>query len=81
MAIKIDITKAFDTVSWEYLKKVLHCMQFSQRFIDMVWGILRSAKLSILINGAPHGYFGCTRGVRQDDPLSLFCSFVWRRKE
>jgi len=37
--------------------------------------ILHSAKLSILVNGNFVGYFSCSRGVYQGDPLSplLFC--------
>jgi len=36
---------------------------------------MRSAKLSILVNGNALGYFSCSRGMRQGDPLSLllFC--------
>lgn len=64
MAVKIDMTKAFDTISWHFLRTVLQKMGFSQRFIQMVSSILHSARLSILMNGSPHGYFACSRGVR-----------------
>lgn len=41
----------------------------------MISSILSLSKLSILINRTPHGYFSCSRGVRQGDPLFplLFC--------
>ncbi|KAL8513125.1 hypothetical protein ACS0TY_019345 [Phlomoides rotata] len=75
VAFKVDIQKAFDTVSWDFLLVVLEAFGFDARFTRMVKVILTSARLSILFNGSPHGYFGCTRGVRQGDPLSplLFC--------
>lgn len=75
MILKIDITKAFNTIYWDFLARVLGCMNFFSHFVEMITGILQSASLSILINGTPHGYFACSRGVCQGDPLSplLFC--------
>lgn len=74
-AFKIDIRKAFDTISWEMLLHVCTLMGFSNLFVEVVHNILISARLSILVNGAPKGYFACSQGVRQGDPLSplLFC--------
>lgn len=75
VAIKVDITKAFDTLSWDFMIHVLQAFGFHQTFLQWVKAILLSAKLSILFNGRPVGYFSCGRGVRQGDPLSplLFC--------
>ncbi|KAL8555579.1 hypothetical protein ACS0TY_003398 [Phlomoides rotata] len=75
MAIKIDMHKAFDTVSWRFLISMLQRLGFSASFCALISSILESARLSVHINGTPHGYFACSRGVRQGDPLSplLFC--------
>jgi hypothetical protein len=75
LAIKIDIAKAFDTVDWSFLLKVLEPFGFCPLFCNWIHTILQSAKLSIFINGKQEGYFSCSRGVRQGDPLSplLFC--------
>ena len=68
--MKLDIRKAFDTLRWEFIKAVLLSFGFDVSFVKWVDNILHSARLSILINGTPHGYFPCSRGVRQGDPLS-----------
>ncbi|KAI9200065.1 hypothetical protein LWI28_002180 [Acer negundo] len=70
LAMKIDIRKAFDTLDWSFLCRVLQAFGFSSVFMDWIYGILRSSRLSILFNGVPEGYFCCSRGVRQGDPLS-----------
>ena len=75
IAIKVDIRKAYDTLSWSFLLDVLQAWGFSQVFVNLIREILGSGHLSILINGSPVGYFGCKRGVRQGDALFplLFC--------
>ncbi|KAK3212741.1 hypothetical protein Dsin_017447 [Dipteronia sinensis] len=70
VAMTIDIRKAFDTLDWKFLCQVLMAFGFSQTFMDWIVSIMGSSKLSILINGSPPGYFGCSRGVRPGDPLS-----------
>lgn len=75
LAFKVDIAKAFDTIEWSFLLKVLSNFGFNEKFCNWIKVILESATLSISINGSQHGYFHCSRGVRQGDPLSplLFC--------
>ncbi|KAM1078104.1 hypothetical protein ACFX19_025815 [Malus domestica] len=75
IAIKFDIRKAFDTLDWGFLLRVLDAFGFSAGFVDWICSILTSAHLSVFINGSVEGFFPCSRGVRQGDPLSpiLFC--------
>ncbi|CAJ2671617.1 unnamed protein product [Trifolium pratense] len=71
LALKIDIRKAFDTLGWSFLLKVLRQFDFSDIFCYLIDIIFHSAKLSAFVNGKSVGYFSCVRGVRQRDPLSL----------
>ncbi|CAL0322191.1 unnamed protein product [Lupinus luteus] len=75
LAIKLDVRKAFDTLDWNFLLSTLSAFGFHEKFIHWVEVILKSAMLSISVNGQSIGYFHCKRGVRQGDPLSpiLFC--------
>ncbi|XP_058783502.1 uncharacterized protein LOC131658194 [Vicia villosa] len=73
--LKVDIAKAFDTLSWKFILKVLHQFGFCEKFCLWIKCILSSAKVSIALNGQQHVFFNCQRGVRQGDPLSpmFFC--------
>lgn len=75
LILKIDISKAFDTLEWPFLLKVLKTFGFNETFCNWIDVILKSAFLSISVNGKAQGFFNYSRGVRQGDPLSplLFC--------
>ncbi|XP_058760550.1 uncharacterized protein LOC131633894 [Vicia villosa] len=75
IAMKIDITKAFNSISWQFILKTLNSFGFCSIFCNWISTILHSATLSINFNGKLAGYFSCSNGVRQGDPLSplLFC--------
>ncbi|WOG84202.1 hypothetical protein DCAR_0103384 [Daucus carota subsp. sativus] len=70
MVLKLDFEKAFDTVKWEFLFEVLAKMNFDQKWIGWIKGLLETARVSILVNGSPTKEFVPSRGLRQGDPLS-----------
>ena len=68
--LKIDIAKAFDTVSWEFLLDVLQHMGFGLRCRNWVATALSSASTRILLNGKAGRRVCHARGLRQGDLLS-----------
>ena len=70
VAYKVDIHKAFDTLSWKFLLLFLTRFGCHPSFVEWISIILRSTMLSIRINGSLVGFFPCSKGVRQGDPLS-----------
>ncbi|XP_071731598.1 uncharacterized protein [Rutidosis leptorrhynchoides] len=72
LIFKVDFEKAFDSLNWDFLLEVMSCMGFGTRWCDWIRGCLKSASISVLINGSPTREFSMGRGVRQGDPLSPF---------
>ena len=57
-------------MDWHFIIKVLEGFGFSNTFCTWILNLFLSAKLSVLVNGSPAGFFSCSRGVKPGDPLS-----------
>lgn len=76
MLLKIDLSKAFDKLSWMYIQKMLTAFGFSHAWVRWVISLISSSFFSILVNDIPPTPFQLTRGIRQGDPLYPFLFFL-----
>ena len=76
MLLKHDMSKAFDKISWKFLKVVLVAFGFSISWANWVLALASSAFFSILVNGSPSTTFSATRGILQGDPLSPYLVII-----
>ncbi|PKU64553.1 Putative ribonuclease H protein [Dendrobium catenatum] len=72
---KLDIKKAFDSVSRDFLLERMLQKGFPSLFVNWIKSCISNVNYSILLNGTLEGYFSSSAGLRQGCPLSpyLFC--------
>jgi len=68
--IKIDLSKAYDRVSWLYLRMLLTHLGFCYEFVRWIMACINTVSFAVLINGAASPFFQAGRGLRQGCPLS-----------
>ena len=66
----LDFEKAFDVVSWDFLKNALKFMNFGDNMINSIFTCYTDIETSVLINGELTQFFKPSNGLRQGDPLS-----------
>jgi mannosylglycoprotein endo-beta-mannosidase len=70
LLFKLDIRKAFDSVSWEYMLDLLQRRGFPACFRNWVAALFSTATSRVLLNGISSSPIVHGRGLRQGDPLS-----------
>ena len=68
--LKHDFEKAFDSIQYEAILRILVAKGFDSKWITWIQQLLTSATSSILLNGVPGNHFKCKCGVKQGDPIS-----------
>lgn len=72
MALKLDMSKAYDRLEWSFVGKTLSAKGYPQSMVSLIMRCIPSVSYQVLIKGQPSTSFCPNRGLRQGDPLSPY---------
>lgn len=76
MAVKTDMSKAYDIVEWCFLEKLMEKLGFDSQWIKWIMYCVSSVTYSVLINDKSHDFIKLEREIIQGDPLSPFLFII-----
>lgn len=77
MAVKLDISKAYDRVEYDFLMAMMRKMQLPKYFVNLILWCIQSMEFRIPLNRHPPQAFGPTQNIRQGYPISFSIPYMW----
>ncbi|KAA3460632.1 Retrovirus-related Pol polyprotein LINE-1 [Gossypium australe] len=72
MAVKLDLEKAYDRVSWDFINASLSAAGIPLFLRNVIMSAISFSTMQVLWNGVPTQKFKPKRGIRQGCPLSPY---------
>ena len=75
-ALKLDISKAYDRVEWDFVKGMMIKLRFPGVWMDRVMCCVSTTSFSVWINGKVYENITLSRSIHQGDPLSPYLFLI-----
>jgi hypothetical protein len=72
LLFNIDMEKAFDSLNWGFMQKVLKSFGFGESIRKWIEVFYNDIKSTVIVNGCASTWFNINRGCRQGDPISPY---------
>ena len=72
LLLNIDFEKAFPSVDWKFMFKVLKAFGFKKDICRWIETFYTNFKSTVIVNGQPSEWFPICRGCRQGDRISPY---------
>ena len=77
MAVKLNISKAYDRMKRGFIEKVVEYMRFHEKWISLIMHCISTVSYFVIVNRVAYGCIYPTKSLYQGDPLSSYLFILY----